>query len=413
MKENKFIGAGKVVVSVLLAGCLVASLGLNLYQADRAKAQNKKVNKFIDNQLELQAKEQEKENTYQEDGFKVGDEYEIISTTHISDAYISGDASKLKNTEDKKTLEMASDVLKKIIKKDMSNYEKELAVYEWMYKNVGQGSGSAISLPGASNEQSFTPYGVLTNRNAVCVGYATTFRLFMNMLGMDCHIVHNDYHSWDLVELEKDGWYHVDIYSDVSGKSRYRNFNMTDAIAKTSHEWDGSALPEAKGVKYSYAVQNGKQLKDVYAVPAEFKKAIDKKKTSGFYKFKKPLKREQLGIVDLMYNQMNAALSSASGFESWSLSGSWYEDEQGNYILGLFAANYEEMEESNIDANSKEGKKVTEAVSKAFGVDKQTLGGAGDMEGVDVDVADDGGTRYVTQDGEVVVTANGGSVEIP
>ena len=118
MKDHTLKTAGKVVAAVMLSGCLIASLGLNIYQADRAKVQDKKVNKFIDNQLERQAKEEEKENAYQEDGYKVGDEYEIISTTHISDAYISGDDSKLTNTEDKKTLEMASDILKKIIKKE-------------------------------------------------------------------------------------------------------------------------------------------------------------------------------------------------------------------------------------------------------------------------------------------------------
>ncbi|MDE7310588.1 MAG: hypothetical protein K2N87_03035 [Eubacterium sp.] len=73
----------KAVVSVALAGCLVASLGLNIYQAGQSASQNRKVNKFIDNQLERQAKEEEQENTYQEDGYKVANQYEIRSTTHI------------------------------------------------------------------------------------------------------------------------------------------------------------------------------------------------------------------------------------------------------------------------------------------------------------------------------------------
>ena len=113
---------------------------------------------------------------------------------------------------------------------------------------------------------------------------------------------------------------------------------------------------------------------------------------------------------------MNVALTAMPGYESWSLSASWYQDEAGQYILGLFAANYEEMEESGFDVDSKEGKKVTEAVAKAFGVEKDVLGGSGIEEDVDLDVSDDGGTRYETQNGEVVVTEtteNGGSVEIP
>jgi len=359
--------AAKAVVSVALAGCLTASLGLNIYQINQSFSQNGKVNKFIENQLERQAKEEEKENTYQEDGYKVGDQYEIRSTTHISDAYKNGDDSGLKE-EDKETLKMASDVLKKIIKDGMSNYEKELAVYRWMYKNVGQGHGSSVTLPGG-NSNAFTPYGALSGQNTVCVGYATTFRLFMNMLDMDCHIVHNEYHSWDMVRLDDNEWYQVDVYSDVSGKCQYQNFNMTDEISRNSHDWDDSALPQAKGVKYSYAVQNSKELKDIYKVPAKVKKALDKKKSSQYFKFQKPLDREELPIADLLLNQMNMALMSMPGFENYNMSGMWYQDEKDQYILGIFIHNYGETEESVFDENSPEGKKIVKAVTKAFGVE--------------------------------------------
>ena len=326
-KHAKTGKAVKAVASVTLAGCLVASLGLNIYQARQSSSQNRKVNKFIDNQLERQAKEEEQENTYQEDGYKVGNQYEIRSTTHISDAYKSGDDSKLKE-EDKETLQMASDVLKKIIKDGMNSYEKELAVYQWMFKNVGQGHGSSVTLPG-SNDSAFTPHGALSGQSTVCVGYATTFRLFMNMLDMDCHIVHNEYHSWDMVQLDDNEWYQVDVYSDVSGRCQYQNFNMTDEISRSSHDWDGSA----------------------------------------FFKFKKPLRREQLPIADLLLNQMNMALSSLPGFDNYTMGGMWYQDEQDQYILGIFIHNYGETDTPSFDENSPEAKKMLEAVTKAFEVE--------------------------------------------
>ena len=357
----KGIKTAKTVTSAVLAGCLVASLGLNIYQAGESVTQNRKVNKFIDNQLERQAKEEEKENTYQEDGYKVGNQYEIRSTTHISDAYKSGDDSGLKD-EDKETLKMASNVLQKIIKDGMSNYEKELAVYRWMFKHVGQGHGSSVTLPGA-NSNAFTPHGALSGQNTVCVGYATTFRLFMNMLDMDCHIVHNEYHSWDMVQLDDQEWYQVDIYSDVSGKCQYQNFNMTDDISRSSHDWDESALPQAKGVKYTYAVQNNKTVKDIYKVPAQVKKALDKKRSSAFFKFEKPLSREELPIADYLVSQMNTAMMSMPGFENYNM------DEQDQYILGIFIRNYGESENSEFDADSPEGKKLQKAITKAFGVD--------------------------------------------
>lgn len=364
--------AAKTAGSALLAGCLIASLGLNIYQADRSNAQNQKVNKFIDNQLERQAEEEEKENTYQEDGYVIGGEYEIRSTTHISDAYKNGDSSSLED-EDKKTLQMASDILKKIIKDGMNDYEKERAVYNWMYKNIGQGSSSVVTLPG-ENSHAYTPYSVLSGRNAVCVGYATTFRLFMNMLDMDCHIVHNDYHSWDMVQLDDHEWYQVDVYSDVSSKSQYRNFNMTDDISRNSHDWDSSSLPTAKGVKYTCAVQYSKELKDIYEVPAKVKKLLEKEKTYAYFKFQTTLKRDELPIADLLLNQMNMALSSKPEFESYTINGSWYQDEEDQYILGLFIYNYNDTDEpATFDANSQEGKRITKAVSEAFEIDEQSI----------------------------------------
>ena len=260
--ENKAPGKGLRIAKGVGAGvltlCLVASLGLNIYQAS---VQNRKVNSFIEGQLERQAREEEQENTYQEDGFVVGGDYEIRSTTHISDAYKSGDDSQLSQA-DKDTLEMARAVLDEVIKDGMDNYEKELAVYTWMVENIGNhGSEGVIGRPGGSTS-AYTPHDVLISKNAVCVGYATTFRLFMNMLGMDVHIVHNDYHSWDLVELEDGQWYHVDVYSDAHG-ALYGNFNMTDAVCRNGHSWDESALPEAKGVKYSPAVRMAVEVDSV------------------------------------------------------------------------------------------------------------------------------------------------------
>ena len=90
-------------------------------------------------------------------------------------------------------------------------------------------------------EYSAEPYGVLEYGAAVCVGFATTFRLFMQMMDIDCMVVHNSYHSWNLVNLDGD-WYHTDIYSDV-GRGNYANFNMTDEMCSNGHNWDNNLLP--------------------------------------------------------------------------------------------------------------------------------------------------------------------------
>lgn len=361
-------GVVKAAAAVLLSGCLIASLGLNVYQA---AVQNRKVSEYIDRELERQAEAAKQENQYMEDGYKVGGEYEIRSTARISNAYLSGDDSQL-SQEDKETLSMASDVLAEVTEEGMSDYEKEEAVYRWMVDSIGSSPRSVISRPGMSRS-AFTPHDVLSTRSAVCVGYATTFRLFMNMLGLECRIVHNEYHSWDLVRLE-DGWYHVDIYGDAHG-TLYGNFNMTDEVARSGHSWDESALPEAKSVKYSPAVQKGIEVDGILDVPAALKQAMDGRSSTLFFKFKTPLTDEDMDMADFLVSTLEPVLSGMLE-ESYYLRASWYPGEQDSCILGLLMENYREEEETGgIDASSPEGQKIIQAIAAAFGLDPVTLGG--------------------------------------
>ncbi len=376
--ENKGQGRGakavKAVGAGLLALCLVGSLGLNVYQAQAQKRYADAMNGFITEQKDRWAKEEEQENTYQEDGFKVGGEYEIRSTTHISDAYKSGDDSQL-SEQDKETLKMAEDVLDEVIRDGMGNYEKELAVYQWMVENIGGGSEGVIGRPGGSSSP-FTPHDVLKSKNAVCVGYATTFRLFMNMLGMNCRIVHNDYHSWDLVELEQDQWYHVDVYSDAHG-AKFANFNMTDDICNMGHSWDGSALPVADSVKYSPAVQNSVELDGLLDVPAQFKKALDERQGAVYYRFKTPLTEAEQSTANFLVNVLESAINST--IEEAYFRAMWYPGEDGTDILGLLVERHDEDEpDPGFDPSSPEGKAVIKAIAEAFGLDPATLGDTGD-----------------------------------
>lgn len=328
------------------------------------------MSEYIDHELERQAEAAKQENQYMEDGYKVGGEYEIRSTAHISDAYISGDHSRL-SQEDRDTLRMAEEVLEQVIEDGMDGYEKEEAVYKWMVENIGHGSRSVISRPGMSHS-AFTPHDVLSSRAAVCVGYATTFRLFMNMLGMDCHIVHNEYHSWDLVQLEGD-WYHVDVYSDSHGVL-YGNFNMTDEVAKNGHNWDESALPEAKSVKHTPAVRNGIEVEGILEVPAALKEAMDGRNGALFFKFQNPLSEQDMAMADFLAGSLEQVLGGMLE-ESYYFRAAWYPGEGDSYILGLLMESRSvEEEPEGIDAASPEGRKIIQAIAAAFDIDPAALG---------------------------------------
>jgi hypothetical protein len=358
-------GIGIGLLSVLVLGGIGTSIYMNVSLGSRMDEQYAKVSQFIDDEREKEAEELEQTSDYQEDGYQVMGEYEIRSTTQISDAYLAGDPSGL-GAEDQETYELASDVLDEIIKDGMSDYEKELAIYDWMVDNIGQGSSHTIALPG-QNAQSYTPHDVLQNHNAVCVGYATTFRLLANMVGLEVHIVHNEYHSWDMVKLDDGEWYQLDIYSDV-GAIKYRNFNMTDEIAKTSHDWDGSTLPEAKGTKYSYAVQNAKSLSDLFQVPAEIKKAVEESHSGSlYYKFPGTLSEADFSLADQMLSLTQQALYMLpTAVTATDLSGSWLPDGEDGYILAIYYNDYTYTSSGMEDAVPEQVTEMTNKVNEVF-----------------------------------------------
>lgn len=363
-QERKKFSIGKIVLGLGLTACLLGNLALGTYQIQKSDTNHQKVEQFIDDQLEKQAQEAEKKNTYQEDGFVVGEQYEIRSTKAISEAYLKNDDSALSD-EDKETLNLAKKILEKVTKKYKSNYEKEKAIYDWMYKNIGQQDGSMIVMPLEQNN-TFTPGGVLRGHNAVCVGYATTFRLFMNMLGIECHIVHNEGHSWDLVQLDDDEWYHVDIYSDVSSTSKYSNFNMPDGIAKNSHDWDGSMLPAAKGIKYTYPLQNHEEVKDLYVIPQKLKTALKNKNTALCLSFKEKLTDKDMALANMMMDKLTTTLYDMPKFEEYYIDAYWHDDGHGSYILGIYISYYETTSSETENISKKEKKKIISAIKQAF-----------------------------------------------
>lgn len=135
---KKMIGyfAAGIVSVVLIAG-MAGSVVLGIKMSDKLDDMGKKNHELQEKVEELLKKGQD---VAQEDDVTIAEQYTIKSTKHISDAYLSGDDSKLSD-KDKETLKMASDIIDKIIKDGMSDYEKELAVYEWLTMYTSQDEG--------------------------------------------------------------------------------------------------------------------------------------------------------------------------------------------------------------------------------------------------------------------------------
>lgn len=304
------------------------------------------------------------EDPARENDVVISTDYVIKSTENISDAYKSCDTSGLSD-RDKETLDMAKKVLDGIITDGMTPYEKELAVYDWMTHELRFETGSLLVVP-ENGADSDNPYGVLKFHKAVCVGYATTFRLFMQMLDIECMVVHNSerYHSWNLVKLD-DEWYHTDIYSD-SSTGNYTHFNLNDAQMKDVQEWNREFFPASVGYKYSYAYQNLDNCGDIYELPTHVREMMDNKLSVRAFSFDKQITEDDARIVQAMMESIQNMTNFVDEYTSLYMSWSWLHADKG-YVLCVYIDGYESSDEPTVEIPEEARVKIDEAINDSFG----------------------------------------------
>ena len=362
-EKKKKGGVLKVIVAVVLIIGVAGSTTLSAFNLMTLKSY-----------IAEREKEDNPETT--EDYVKIAESYEILPTTNISDAYKSGDTSNL-NDKEKETLDMAKAAIEEMkIKDDMSDYEKEKAVYDWMTTKLQQDQGALTVIP-STQEDCDKPYGVLKYHNAVCVGYATTFRMFMQMMDIECMVEHNNerYHSWDLVKLDDD-WYITDIYSDA-GKGNYAHFNMTDSMFSQEQTWDHDYFPAANSLKYNVAYQNKKTVDSVYDLPKVLREAMDEKMGSIMIAFKDKVDDEDAQVVSAIAMSMDNMLMTGSYKDMpYSLGTyNWIQDPDGNYLFRVAFSEYNTANTGGQNLSEKQQEKVDKAVQKAMEGLTSTYGG--------------------------------------
>lgn len=179
----------------------------------------------------------------------------------VLQAWKSGDDSALSD-RNRQILNAAKDVIASEIKDSMNDYEKELAVHDWITGHSGFSMSAFSRAPGSGEESdSDTPYGVLINGSGNCWGYSSAFQLFMDMLEVECMTVYGTpnssgvEHSWNQVKLDGD-WYCVDCAWDdpIGGSPCHTYFNVTSDYLRSGsiHRWDKSTVPEATGTAWAY-----------------------------------------------------------------------------------------------------------------------------------------------------------------
>lgn len=199
---------------------------------------------------------------------------EIYDTSAISAAYLSGDTSGLDEFQ-MEIYERAVQVMEEVLTEDMTDYEKELAIHDYIVANITYDVDN-LSVFETHGEHASDPYGALVEGRCICLGYTTTFQMFMDMLEIPCitirgESIHEDEdnadHAWNMVELNGHSYY-VDVtwddpVPDEEGRPvKHSYFNVGEELMKAKHLWDEQLTPETDSVEESFIAHNLRTVSD-------------------------------------------------------------------------------------------------------------------------------------------------------
>ncbi|SHI89367.1 transglutaminase domain-containing protein [Parasporobacterium paucivorans] len=171
-------------------------------------------------------------------------------------------------------LSYITSIIEENIDDSMSDYEKAKTIHDYIIINTDYDTSDNL------NDSAFSPEGVFVYGTAVCQGYAESYMLILNELGIDCKLVtgtaNGIVHAWNVVKIDGE-WYNVDVTWDdpivsgevVSGTGNlsYAYFMKPDAVLYTDHT-ASSSPPACTSDKYLY-------IEQYYGIPYVILDSVD------------------------------------------------------------------------------------------------------------------------------------------
>ncbi|MBN3375808.1 protease [Clostridium botulinum] len=224
------------------------------------------------------------------------------------------DISEIKRQKEA-TMAEVKRIVKSIIKPDMTDFEKELALHDYIVRTADYNTVNYKN--GINALEDHTAYGVLVDHIGVCESYAKAMSLLLEEVGIECKYVtgvsvHDGKagggHAWNMVKLDNE-WYNLDAtwddpVSDRNGAEsvnkntnsmatvNHTYFNIPDSIFNKDHKRGNfeQNYPACTATKYSYNnmdvdeyTADGKLIKKVTTkdeLDAEILKALKEKNSA-------------------------------------------------------------------------------------------------------------------------------------
>lgn len=163
------------------------------------------------------------------------------------------------------------------VSKEQSAYKKEKKIHDYLVENVAYGYPEGVD---SEDSTAYNAYGALVQGKAVCNGYAQAMKLLCDLSGVECELItgqaDGENHAWNLIHLDDDQWYHVDVTwddpePDDPDRLLYSYFNLDDTQMAQSHAWKAADFVPAEGTKYQYYRKNDLYCEDIDAFETKCK----------------------------------------------------------------------------------------------------------------------------------------------
>ncbi|MBQ8538850.1 MAG: hypothetical protein IJ433_04295 [Ruminococcus sp.] len=131
----------------------------------------------------------------------------------------------------------------KSVDSNLCEYEREKTAHNFILNKCeyDESLKDAKTVP-LDKASAFDPYGVMVEGVAVCEGYARTFQMLCNGLGLECINVigesENELHMWNAVELDGDYYYVDTTWDDKDDEAfMYDYFNISEKQLLNDHDF--------------------------------------------------------------------------------------------------------------------------------------------------------------------------------
>lgn len=193
-----------------------------------------------------------------------------------------------KETKQERIREKTEEFLQSV-SEDASDYEKILAVYEYIVNQVDYDSE-------ASDNQNI--YSVFINQRSVCAGYSKATQYLLEKMGVFCTYITgktsgNQNHAWNLVRCDGD-YYYVDttwgdpVFQEEENEIGYDYMCCDDTQLFATHIPDEDVpLPKCEKMDRNYYVMNGTYFTeyDSEKILQQMNETIESKGNPSVFKF--------------------------------------------------------------------------------------------------------------------------------